>query len=125
MNTETIITPKPILIPKDNIDFARWSVIACDQFTSQPKYWEELKNYVGDKPSTLKLILPEVYLGGNMSDKIVKINAEMQKYIDDNIFKVIQSGMILVERSTPYSKKRLLLLLILKNTALMFLKIRL
>ena len=107
MNTETIITPKPILIPKDNIDFARWSVIACDQFTSQPKYWEELKNYVGGKPSTLKLILPEVYLGSNMSDKIVKINAEMQKYIDDDIFRVIQSGMILVERSTPYSKKRL------------------
>ena len=56
MNTNTIINPKPILIPKDDVDFGCWSVIACDQFTSQPKYWEDLKNYVGAKPSTLKII---------------------------------------------------------------------
>ena len=46
MNTNTIINPKPILIPKDDVDFGCWSVIACDQFTSQPKYWEDLKNYL-------------------------------------------------------------------------------
>lgn len=107
MNTDTIINPKPILIPKDNIDLSRWSVIACDQFTSQPKYWEDLKNYVGSKPSTLKLILPEAFLGGNMADKIAKINAEMKKYVQEDIFRVIDSGMILVERTTPYSPRRL------------------
>lgn len=107
MNTDTIINPKPILIPKDNIDFERWAVIACDQFTSQPKYWEDLIKYVGAKPSTLKLILPEAFLGGNMPDKIFKINTEMNKYVDDDMFRVISSGMILVERTTPYSPKRL------------------
>ena len=107
MNTNTIINPKPILIPKDDVDFGCWSVIACDQFTSQPKYWEDLKNYVGAKPSTLKIILPEAFLGGNMPDKIAKINSEMKKYVDDDIFRVVDSGMVLVERTTPYSPKRL------------------
>ena len=41
----------------------RWSVVACDQYTSEPEYWRELSEYVGDAPSTLRLTLPEIYLG--------------------------------------------------------------
>ena len=48
-----------ILLPKKNIDYSKWSCIACDQFSSQPKYWAVLADIVGDSPSALNLILPE------------------------------------------------------------------
>lgn len=51
----------------------KWSVVACDQYTSEPKYWEEVENIVGDAPSTLKITLPEIYLEKeNVSDRITK-----------------------------------------------------
>ena len=52
-----------ILLPKPGTDFTKWAVIACDQFTSEPEYWEKVANHVGDSPSTYHLILPEVMLG--------------------------------------------------------------
>jgi hypothetical protein len=51
-----------ILLPKAGIDLHRWAVIACDQFTSQPEYWHQVEEIVGDAPSTLDLVLPELYL---------------------------------------------------------------
>ena len=60
-----------ILIPK-NIDMTKWSVVACDQYTSEPSYWEEVKDFVGNNPSTLNLILPEVYLEDKNVDKRIK-----------------------------------------------------
>ncbi|HEY8443956.1 MAG TPA: DUF1015 domain-containing protein [Clostridia bacterium] len=108
MNAQNVIYTKPILIPKKHIDYNKWSVIACDIFTSQLKYWEDLKKYIGSAPSALKLILPEVYLKqGNLAERISAINAEMQKYVDEGLFDTIDSGMILVERSTKYTPRRL------------------
>ena len=51
-----------ILVPKESVDTAKWSVIACDQYTSEPEYWDQVYSIVGDAPSTLNLILPELYL---------------------------------------------------------------
>ena len=45
--------PANILLPNDGIDMEKWSVIACDQFTSQADYWDAVEKYVGDAPSTL------------------------------------------------------------------------
>lgn len=59
-----------ILIPVKEIDLNKWSVIACDQFTSDPEYWDEVEKIVGDSPSTLKLILPEAYLGRRDKDEL-------------------------------------------------------
>ncbi|MDD3959967.1 MAG: DUF1015 family protein, partial [Oscillospiraceae bacterium] len=56
------IAAPEILLPVPGIDLYRWSVIACDQFTSEPEYWEETDRIVGDLPSTLRMILPEVFL---------------------------------------------------------------
>ena len=42
-------------LPAKGIDLSRWAVIACDQFTSQPEYWQEVKNFVEAAPSTLNL----------------------------------------------------------------------
>ena len=49
----------------DGIDMEKWSVIACDQFTSQADYWDAVEKYVGDAPSTLNVVFPEIYLGNN------------------------------------------------------------
>ena len=55
--------PANILLPNDGIDMEKWSVIACDQFTSQAVYWDAVEKYVGDAPSTLNVVFPEIYLG--------------------------------------------------------------
>ena len=50
--------PANILLPNDGIDMEKWSVIACDQFTSQADYWDAVEKYVGDAPSTLNVGIP-------------------------------------------------------------------
>jgi len=87
-----------ILLPAGQIDLRKWAVIACDQFTSQPEYWEKIRQEVGASPSTLNMILPEVYLGSPMEEKlIVESQAAMRKYLDEGLF-TPQEGLILVER---------------------------
>lgn len=87
-----------ILLPVDSIDFQKWAVIACDQYTSQPEYWEDVENIVGSSPSTLKMILPEVYL--ETDDEIKRIESTkktMDDYLEKGIFRSFE-GLILVER---------------------------
>ena len=57
--------PADILLPED-ADMTKWSVVACDQYTSQPEYWEDVEKIVGDAPSAYNLVLPELYLNGNL-----------------------------------------------------------
>lgn len=103
---EIIKVPK-ILLPKENIDKSKWSVIACDQFTSQPDYWEKLADFVADAPSTLNVIFPEVYLESKgKQERIKTINDNMSRYIYGGIFDEFE-GFILVERTTPDGEKRL------------------
>ena len=52
-----------LLLPRPDVDLTRWAVVACDQYTSQPDYWARVEALVGDAPSTLRLMLPEVHLG--------------------------------------------------------------
>ena len=102
----TITIPK-ILLPKANVDKSKWSVIACDQFTSQPSYWEQVDKLVAQAPSTLRIIFPEVYLEGeNKQERIKAINDNMHKYLHSDIFEEFE-GFILVERTTPDNQKRL------------------
>ena len=56
--------PADILLPDDTVEKDKWAVIACDQFTSQPDYWDEVKKYVKDSPSALNVVFSEIYLGG-------------------------------------------------------------
>ncbi len=94
-----VFSPADILLPKD-APYETWSVIACDQFTSQPEYWEETRRIVGDNPSTLNMILPEANLGAPDEDeKIKKINETMQDYLDEGIFEVYKDALIYVERT--------------------------
>ncbi len=78
-------------------DPSAWAVVACDQFTSEPEYWEKAEKYVGDKPSTLRLILPEVYLSEG-DERIPVINETMKKYLSD-ILVCHKNSMIFTERT--------------------------
>ena len=101
-----IFKPADILIPQ-NVDFTKWSVVACDQYTSEREYWEDVKNIVQDNPSTLNIIFPEVYLeDGNGEERIKKINAEMTKYLETGIFKEYKDAFIYVKRTQPNGKTR-------------------
>jgi len=89
-----------ILLPKQEIDLEKWAVIACDQYTSQPEYWEQVKKEVGDTPSTLKLILPEVYIEDN-KDYLQNIHKNMKEYQEQGILEnTDEKRLILVERIT-------------------------
>ena len=86
-----------ILIP--DTDLEKWSVIACDQYTSEPEYWNDAENIAGDSLSALNLIFPEVYLGKNDDERIAKINANMEAYLSAGIFKEYKQSYIYVERT--------------------------
>lgn len=87
-----------ILLPKD-AGMEKWSVIACDQFTSMPEYWNEVDKRVGDSPSTLRLMLPEAYLGIKDSDaEAEKISSAMREYLDSGVFRTVENSFIYVER---------------------------
>lgn len=85
----------------------KWSVVACDQYTSEPKYWEEVENIVGDAPSTLRITLPEIYLNdANVEERIQKINETMTEYLNKDIFTELDNSMIYLERTQSDGKVR-------------------
>ena len=95
-----------ILIPKKT-DMYKWCVVACDQYTSEPDYWREVNKIVGDSPSTLNLTLPEIFLEeDDVEDRIKKINKNMKKYVDDDLFKEYKDSMIYLERTQDDGKVR-------------------
>ncbi len=88
-----------ILLPKRGTDLSKWAVIACDQYTSQPEYWEKVEEEVGDAPSALRLVLPEAYLENeDAGSRIRKIHETMRRYIGDGTLEALPSGVILTER---------------------------
>lgn len=98
--------PTDILLPKD-VDMNKWSVVACDQYTSQPEYWEDVKNIVSDSASTYNLVLPELYLNGNdVDEKIKDINTKMQKYVENGVFTKYKNSFVYVERTMNNGKVR-------------------
>ncbi len=95
-----------ILIPK-NVDMEKWSVVACDQYTSEPEYWKEVQNIVGDAPSTLNLTLPEIYLEeSDVEERIKKINSNMEEYLNNDLFIELKDSMIYLERTQADGKVR-------------------
>ncbi len=91
--------PADILLPRE-ADMTKWAVVACDQFTSQPEYWQAVEDTVGEAPSTLRLILPESKLNDpNVDEHIANINASMNEYMEKGIFKTLAGSLIYIERS--------------------------
>ena len=75
-----------ILLPDDGTDMTKWAVIACDQYTSEPDYWTNAEEIVGDAPSTLRLILPEYYLPVETEEQ--KAKRARQAKLDEMMKKV-------------------------------------
>lgn len=91
-------SPADILLPAD-CELSKWSVVACDQYTSQPEYWQRVEDRVGDAPSALRLILPESRLGRpDTEQSIAAINAAMEDYLARGLFRTLADSLIYVER---------------------------
>lgn len=101
-----------ILLPAEGTDLTKWAVIACDQYTSQPDYWQSVREDAGQSPSTLNLIFPEIYLKEEDGDaRINNINKTMELYLEQGVLQPQKPGFILVDRSTPHTPSRKGLLL--------------
>jgi len=96
-----------ILLPSKGIDLTRWTVIACDQYTSEPEYWEAVDQLVGEQPSTLRLTFPEVYLEeGDDAPRIAAINQAMDDYLARGVLAEQAPGFLLVDRQTAHAPSR-------------------
>lgn len=87
-----------ILLPQIE-SLQAWSVVACDQFTSQPEYWERVRNSVGDKQSTIHIIFPEAELECDKEKRIASINKTMQNYVEQGLFQEYPNSYIYLERT--------------------------
>lgn len=104
---ERAFYPADILLPKQGIDMNKWSVVACDQFTSEPEYWEQVERFVGGSPSTYRMILPEVYLEDeDVDERLLTIGQSMEKYLAEGIFEEYKDAMIYVERTDSTGRVR-------------------
>ena len=89
-----------IMLPKEGTDYFKWAVVACDQYTSEPEYWEKVEEIVGDAPSTLRLMLPELYLDKpGEAERIKEIRAAMDKYLADGTLRKMEPGCMLIKRT--------------------------
>ena len=101
MNLNLFFTPTDILLPA-HADMRRWSVIACDQFTADAGYWQAVQDTVCDAPSTLRLMLPEFYLGKcDEAAATREIQQTMRRYLDDGVFRTVPHSLVLVQRTLP------------------------
>ncbi len=100
-----------IMLPKFSADsekMKKWSVVACDQYTSEPEYWNTVSEDVGDAPSTLKITVPEIYLNDvDIEDRIKNTNSVMKQYIDEDMFTEYKDTYVFVERTLANGAKRL------------------
>ena len=95
-----------ILLPK-NLDIKTWATIACDQFTQDKDYWQKVYSIVGQKPSTVKITFPEVYLDEpDRKERIQSIKNEMNSYMKEGIFGPPQEECVYLERTTKYGRVR-------------------
>ena len=100
----SIFNKADILLP-ECVNMEKWSVVACDQYTAQPEYWNGVEKFVGDSPSTFNLVYPEAFLSEGDA-RIEKINNTMGDYLSKNIFATLKNSLIYVERTMNSGKIR-------------------
>lgn len=101
----SVFLPADILMPQvDSLE--KWAVIACDQFTSQPEYWERVQKKVGEQPSTFHMILPEAFLKKDNRKKTEEIHETMKQYIQNGLFRTYEKAYVYVERKLSGGKIR-------------------
>lgn len=98
-----------ILIPRASIAYDKWAVIACDQFTSEPHYWQAVSDFVGDAPSTLHLILPEIYLNSpDTSARIASTHLKMETYLQSGLFRSVTDFVYVLRTVGGHTRRGLL-----------------
>ena len=106
MKPTTCFAPAHILLPSEQVPLEQWGCIACDQFTSDRSYWQRAEETAAGAPSTLNLILPEVYLeDGDADARVEKIHATMQDYAKNVLTRAVD-GFIYVERTEQSGRVR-------------------
>ena len=106
MNSKSCFAPAHILLPSAQIPLEQWGCIACDQFTSDREYWQKAEAAAAGSPSTLNLILPEVYLeDGDADARVETIHATMKDY-EQNVLTRSVDGFIYVERTEQSGRVR-------------------
>ncbi|MBQ3226338.1 MAG: DUF1015 family protein, partial [Clostridia bacterium] len=99
-----------ILLPDFSADqekMQKWSVVACDQYTSEPEYWDAVSALVGEDASTLNLTVPEIYLNdADIDERIQRTNAKMEEYKEKGLFTEYKNSLIFVERTLKNGAKR-------------------
>lgn len=99
-----------ILLPNKTVDLTAWSVIACDQYTQDTDYWNNVASVAKDRYSTLHMIFPEVYLNTfsdeQRKEEITKIQKTMQDYLAADVFADPVYSMLYIERKTAYNRLR-------------------
>ena len=99
MEQPRIFSPADILLPR-GCDMTRWSVVACDQHTSEPEYWERVERFVGDAPSTLRMTIPEYfYRDPRMPETVKKVRETTNRYLDSGLFDKYENSYIYIERT--------------------------
>jgi len=102
----SVVCPADILLPRVG-DMTAWSVIACDQFTSQGEYWDAAEKRVGEAPSALRLMLPEAWLGTPRAQgSEERIADTMRRYLDEGVFTEQKNCFIYLERTQPDGRVR-------------------
>lgn len=105
----TAVRVPRVLLPRPTIDIARWAVIACDQFTAEPEYWADVERIVGDAPSTLRMILPELYLHApDVSQRVAACQDTMRRYESEGLLEP-HDAFVYVERQVSRGVQRGLL----------------
>lgn len=106
MNPLPLFSPAPILLPGPEVDLARWSVLACDQFTSRPDYWQQARALVGSAPSSLDLILPEAYLDEpDLPQRVARAHRAMEQALAQVLTRRLD-GFVYLVRQTPAGPRR-------------------
>ena len=99
------VRPADFLLPAAHVDPTAWACVACDQYTSQPEYWQEAAMIAGDRPSCVKLVLPECFLP-ETAERVPRIHGEMARCLADGVLaQRVTDGFILVERSTQEGQR--------------------
>ena len=105
-----------ILLPKATVDPHKWAVIACDQFTSEPEYWQEVEQIVGDSPSTLHLILPEVYLETDEAARRQETTqVKMKEYLQSHILREVNDFVYVLRKTDGQTRRGLMVCLDLEQ----------
>jgi len=91
-----------VIVPQPSVDLKKWAVIACDQFTSNPEYWQSVADFVGTAPSTLHMIIPEIYLSREETPSTLKrIAATMERYQQEDTLRTVPDSAVYVRRTLP------------------------